>query len=101
MMPEGVKNPAVLAQYNDAKGAQAYPTNAYVMKNEREFFAVTASVFLYGKADTSQFGGESGKGPFTRSMFKQKEPDYYRFLVWLFGFDPETGPKVTPVASTD
>jgi hypothetical protein len=91
MIPEGSKNPAIVARYNDAKGAQLYP-GAYVMKNEREFFAVTASVFLYGKASQE---------PFTRSNLKQKQPDYYNYLVWLFGFDPDRGSTATPVASAE
>lgn len=136
VIPEGFKNPALLAYYNDAKGADAkgadakgagakgadakgadakgadakgadaentrlYPASAYVMKNEKEFFAVTGSVFLYGKVSMKQFTGEATEEPFTRSMFKQKQPDYYRHLVWLFGFDPDAEPKATPVASTD
>lgn len=99
VIPEGFKNPTILAYYQDAKGV--YPASAYVMKNEKEFFAVTGSVFLYGKTNVWQFTGEAGKEPFTRSMFKQKQPDYYRYLVWLFGYDPDTAPSATPVASVD
>lgn len=91
VMPEGFKNSAILAHYNDAKGAQLYP-GAYVMKNANEFFAVTASVFLYGKADQE---------PSTRSNLKQKQPGYYKYLVWLFGFDPDAAPMAIPVASAD
>jgi hypothetical protein len=91
IMPQGVENPAVLFHYNFAKSEKLYPDDAYLMTNEKEFFAVTASVFLYGK---------DGKEPFTRSKFKEKQPDYYQYLVWLFGFDPDA-PSATPVASAD
>jgi hypothetical protein len=90
MMPQGVINPAVLLHYNLAKSL--YPAEAYLLTNEREFFAVTASVFLYGK---------DGKEPFARANLKQKQPDYFKYLVWLFGFDPDRGPNASPVASAD
>lgn len=92
MMPEGSKNSAILAHYKDAKGAQLYPPNSYVMTNEKEFFAVTASVFLYGKAD---------QPPVTRSTIKQKQPELYKYFVWLFGFDPDAPPAPSPVALVD
>lgn len=57
------------------------------MSNEREFFAVTGSVFLYGE-----------DGPITRSTIKNADSDYYQYLVWLFGFDPEQKQR-TPVAA--
>jgi hypothetical protein len=91
IMPQGVKNPAVLFHYNFAKDEKLYPDDAYLMTNEREFFGVTASVFLYGK---------DGKEPFTRSKIYEKQPDYYQYLVWLFGFDPGA-PSATPFASAD
>ena len=54
------------------------------------FFAVTASVFLAGKGAISE--------PKTRAALKEKMPKYYKFLVELFGFDPE--PSATPVADS-
>jgi hypothetical protein len=90
ILPEGFNDPAVLHHYNLAKGNQLYPANAYLMTNEKEFFAVTASVFLYGKA---------AQEPFTRAALKQKQPEYYNHLVWLFAFDPDRTPTASPVAS--
>ncbi len=90
MMPNGANNPSILFYYDHAKSAQLYPVDAYLMTNEKEFFAVTASVFLCGK-----------DGDFTRSNIKEKQPDYYKFLVWLFGFDPDHLQKSTPVASAN
>jgi hypothetical protein len=88
MMPQGVKNPEVLLHYDLAKSKQLYPADAYLMTNQKEFFAITASVFLYSK-----------DGQFTRSNLKQKQPDYFRYLVWLFGFDPDSAPNASPIAS--
>jgi hypothetical protein len=90
LLPQGIQNSAIISFYNAAKGEQSYPADAYLMSNEKEFFAVTASVFLYGKDDK-----------ITRSNIKEKQPEYYSYLVWLFGFDPDRAPKVAPVASAN
>jgi hypothetical protein len=91
IMPQGVKNPAIKFYYDQAKSKQLYPADAYLMTNEKEFFAVTASVFLSGKAD----------GGVTQSDIKQKQPDYFKYLVWLLEIDPDRAPSGTPVASED
>jgi hypothetical protein len=88
VVPRGFKNAGILLHYNRAKDGQLYPADAYLMINEREFFAVTASIFLYGK-----------DGPITRSNIKEKQPDYYNYLVYIFGFDPDRASGITPVAS--
>jgi hypothetical protein len=105
ILPERFKNPSILFYYKEAKEAKElkeakeakeakskefYPADAYLMTNEKEFFAVTASVFLYGK---------DGQEPFTRSKLKEKQPDYYQYLGWLFGTDH--APSIIPVASAD
>jgi hypothetical protein len=87
LMPQGFQNPGILVHYNLAKSKQLYPADAYLMIDQKEFFAVTASVFLYGKDD---------KEPFTREKLKEKQPDYYKYLVGLFEFDPD---RTIPVAS--
>jgi hypothetical protein len=68
-----------------------YVKGAYLLTNDREFFAVTASVFLFGK---------DGQEPFTREKIKKTQPEYYQWLVWLFGFDPGK-PTLAPVASAN
>jgi hypothetical protein len=88
MMPQGVQNPAILLYYKVAKNQHLYPDDTYLLTNEKEFFAVTASVFLYGN-----------DGPITRQGVKEKQPDYFKYLVWLFGFDPDPAPGAAPVAS--
>lgn len=90
MMPEGYQNSWVLGFYDRTKSNALYPSDAYVLTNEKEFFAVTASIFLYGQGD---------KEPFTRSNIKEKQPDYYRYLTWLFGLDPDRSPAAAPTAS--
>jgi hypothetical protein len=93
LMPNGFENEGVLTHYNLAKTKQLYPAESYVLTNQKEFFAVTASVFLSGK--------DSAHEPFTRAALKEKQPDYYKYLVGVFGFDPDAIPAATPVASAN
>ena len=82
IFPLGVEDPAIEFHYKVA-GTIYQNGDAYVLRNEREFFAVTASIFLYGNDDQHE--------PFTRAQLKEKQPDYYKYLVSLFGFDPAKG----------
>ena len=89
LMGGGLENLGIKAMYAQAVSKNMLPKEEYAMSNPQEFFAVTASVFLAGK--------ESIHEPKTRAALKEKMPKYYKFLVELFGFDPDPAP-VTPVA---
>jgi hypothetical protein len=71
----------------EAKSKELLAKEADVSKNQQEFFAVTASIFLAGK--------DSGHEPYTCAKLKEKMPEDYKYLVGLFGFDPEET-SVTP-----
>ena len=88
LMAGGLDNLGIKAMYAQTVSKNVFPKEEYAMKNAQEFFAVTASVFLADK--------ESLHEPHTRARLKEKMPKYYKFLVELFGFDPE--PSTTPVA---
>jgi Mlc titration factor MtfA (ptsG expression regulator) len=90
LMAQGFDNLGIKAMYAQAVSKNVMPKEEYAMMNPQEFFAVTASVFLAGKGTVSE--------PHTRAQLKEKMPKYYKFLVELFGFDPE--PSSTPVAET-
>jgi hypothetical protein len=90
LMGGGLENLGIKAMYAQAASKNALPKDEYAMTNPQEFFAVTASVFLAGKGTLHE--------PHTRAQLKEKMPKYYKFLVELFGFDPEPSP--TPVADT-
>ena len=93
LMPQGYDNLGIKAYHADAMSKQVFGKEEYAMKNHKEFFAVTASIFLAGK--------ESMHEPKTRAQLKEKMPKYYKYLVELFGFDPEPDPaKATPVAES-
>jgi hypothetical protein len=53
---------------------------------------VTASIFLAGNDAVHE--------PYTRAKLKEKQPDYFKYLVGLFGFDPDTS-NLTPAASAN
>jgi hypothetical protein len=87
ILPGGFANGAAESWFKQASGL--YPADQYLMTNEREFFAVTASVFLSGK-----------DGSLVRADIRSKQPEYYKYLKWLFEFDPDTA-KDSPVASAN
>jgi hypothetical protein len=89
VLPGGVSNQVALFWFKEATEKHLYPADAYLMTNEKEFFAVTTSVFLFGK-----------DGLIDRAMIKQAQPDYYKYLVWLFECDPDRTSSV-PVALAD
>lgn len=75
-LPGGRDNPDILMFYGRAKAGGFYPAGAYVLKNQGEFFAMTASVYLHGRL---------AREPFTRDELRQKQLVYYRYLTKLFG----------------
>ena len=89
LMPQGFDNLGIRAHFADAVSKNAFGKEEYALFNHMEFFAVTASVFLAGKSTIHE--------PHTRAALKEKLPKYYKYLVELFGFDPDAS---TPVAST-
>jgi hypothetical protein len=90
LMPQGFDNLGVRAFYAEAKTKRLFPKESYTIFNHKEFFAVTGSIFLAGKDTVHE--------PFTRAGLKEKMPEYYKYLVGVFGFDPEK-PNEPPVAS--
>ena len=49
-MPDRRRNPEILAFYDQAKASGAFPARSYMLSNVVEFFAMTASVALWGRA---------------------------------------------------
>jgi hypothetical protein len=101
MMSLGFDNLGVKGYFAEAKAKDVFGNKkAYALMNPAEFFAVTASIFLAGK--------ESIHEPKTRAVLKEKMPDYYKYLVGVFGFDPDPSlpspdkdKAGTPVASAN
>lgn len=76
VLPQGVANPDIITFYQRAKDGAFYPSDAYVLKNVQEFFAITASLYLWGNVD---------RPPHNRATLREKQPVYYKWLGDLFG----------------
>ena len=75
-LAQGYDNPQIIAFYDAAKAAGAYPVTEYMFRDRREFFAMCGSVTLYGKA---------GRQPLTRASVQTNLPDVYAWMVNEFG----------------
>lgn len=71
VMPGAFRNPELLTYFDRARNIGAYQADAYVLKNVQEFFAVTASLYLWGNVD---------RPPATRANLKAAQPVYYAWL---------------------
>ena len=91
LLLDGYVNKGVIGHYALAKSKDLLPKESYALKNPMEFFAVTASIFLAGKSEFHD--------PKSRETLKEKMPDYYKYLVGVFGFDPDPAASSGPVAS--
>ncbi|MBX3480845.1 MAG: hypothetical protein KF842_10610 [Caulobacter sp.] len=75
-LPDGRKNRDVIAAWEAARASGRWPEQAYMLKNPGEFFAMTASVVLWGQA---------ARPPSTRAALREALPDWYDWLVREFG----------------
>jgi hypothetical protein len=80
VLPGAFRNPDILRFYQRARQGEFYPADSYVLKNPQEFFAVTASLYLWGNVD---------RPPHTRATLREKQPVYYKWLGDLFGVQKE------------
>ncbi len=76
VLPGAFRNADIVAYYNRARNGGLYPPREYVLKDVQEFFAVTASLYLWGHVD---------RAPFTREKLKAAQPVYYAWLGQLLG----------------
>jgi hypothetical protein len=76
VLPGRSQNPDVLRFYQRARQGGFYQPSDYVMKNQREFFAVTGSLYLWGNVD---------RPPHDRKTLHDHQPVYYKWLGDLFG----------------
>lgn len=73
---DGFQNAQIRAFYEQAKKKYPNLENEYFLSNAREFFAVTASIYLFG---------EIPRPPSKRSVIRKAQPEYYQYLETLFG----------------
>ncbi|WP_326525204.1 hypothetical protein [Sphingomonas sp.] len=72
----GPRDPRVVALWEAAKASGDWPAQSYMLSNPFEFFAMCASVVLYGRA---------ARPPFTRVAVKATLPAVYALVVEEFG----------------
>ena len=72
----GRANPELVAAFGEARSGGDWPASAYMLTNINEFFAMTASVALWGRA---------ARPPGSRERLQATMPEYYRWLVSEFG----------------
>ncbi len=62
--------------YTSTRASGRWQANAYMLQDAREFFAVTATVYLFGEID---------RPPYTREQLREAQPDYYEWLSSVLG----------------
>jgi hypothetical protein len=73
-LPNGFANKDIQTFYERGRSA-GWPSDSYLMSNHREFFAVSASVYLFG---------DIPRPPESRKQLREKQPQYYQWLADLF-----------------
>jgi hypothetical protein len=61
--------------YKEARDSGAWPVNAPMLKSPQDFFAATATVYLFGDIDTE---------PFSRGRLHETQPEYWKWLGGVF-----------------
>jgi hypothetical protein len=74
-LPEGLKNPRIIAFFEAASLSGRFPAQAYMLTNAAEFFAMCASVVLWGRA---------ARPPSTRAQVRETLPLFYDWIVAQF-----------------
>ncbi|HEX4767630.1 MAG TPA: hypothetical protein VH414_15290 [Lichenihabitans sp.] len=75
-MSGGFHNGDIRRFYVEALSNGLYQPGSYMLTNPGEYFAVTASCYLYGTV---------AREPFNRETIRERQPDYYAYLERLFG----------------
>lgn len=76
IMADGYGNADIMHYYEMALQRYRMSKSEYFLSNEKEFFAVTASIYLYGSIK---------RAPFDRTTIKTTQPLYWTYLEGLFG----------------
>ena len=74
-LPGGLANPTVIGFFERARGSGAFRPRSYMLTNPAEFFAMCASVVLWGRA---------ARPPSTRENVRAHLPNFYRWIVAEF-----------------
>ena len=75
-LPNGLENADVIRFYSNAMRGRVYQQGSYVLSNKGEFFAITASLYLWGFV---------ARPPNNRETLRSRQPQYYEWLGKTFG----------------
>jgi hypothetical protein len=75
-LANGVENEQVLRFYRQAADEKIFPADSHIMSNPREYFAMMAAAYLFGKVD---------RFPSSRENIKAVQRDCYAWLEAEFG----------------
>ena len=75
-LSNGNANQDVLRLYHQAREKEIFPAGSKLLSNPNEYFAMMASVYLFGRID---------RRPSTRENIKAIQPDCYAWLEAEFG----------------
>ncbi len=79
-LKDGFGNREILAYFDLAKAISAYGAKSHMMQNEKEFFACSATTFLFGV---------TAQEPFHRDKLQASQPELIGYFQALFG--PNSG----------
>jgi hypothetical protein len=68
-------NAIITNAYQESRDSGVWPANAPMLRSVPDFFAATATVYLFGTIDTE---------PFTQGRLHQVQPEYWKWLGEVF-----------------
>jgi hypothetical protein len=68
-------NAIIANAFQESRDSGAWPANAPMLRSAQDFFAATATVYLFGTIDTE---------PFTQGRLHQVQPEYWKWLGEVF-----------------
>jgi hypothetical protein len=71
----GTDNKTVQSAFQEARASGVWPADAGMLKSAQDFFAATATVYLFGTVDTP---------PFTQGRLHQAQAEYWKWLGETF-----------------
>ena len=74
----GFKNPLIVEAFKQAGKLSVFAPKSHMMSNAQEYFACTATTFLFGV---------TAQEPFKREKVSEHQPNFHAYLKKLFGPD--------------
>ena len=75
-LPQGFRNRKIIGLFEQAKTIAAFERKSHMMENEKEYFACSATTYLFGV---------TAQEPFRRDKVMKSQPELFAYLKALFG----------------